>query len=131
MLTQVWLPADTATGDAPRWLFLDEPVSSLDIAHQLEVMRIARDFADAGGGVVMVMHDLNLSAMFADRIALIGAGRIVAHDTPETVLRDEILGPVYACPLRVNMTPARGSFILPQSVRGHALAGAENSEALR
>ena len=131
VLTQVWLPADTATGDAPRWLFLDEPVSSLDIAHQLEVMRIARDFADAGGGVVMVMHDLNLSAMFADRIALIGAGRIVAHDAPETVLRDEILGPVYACPLRVNTTPARGSFILPQSVRGHALAGAETSEAPR
>lgn len=128
VLTQVWLPI---SGAAPRWLFLDEPVSSLDIAHQLEVMRIARDFADAGGGVVMVMHDLNLSAMFADRIALIGAGRIVAHDAPETVLRDEILGPVYACPLRVNTTPARGSFILPQSVRGHALAGAETSEAPR
>lgn len=117
VLSQVWLPA---AGSAPRWLFLDEPVSSLDIAHQLDVMQIAREFADAGGGVVMVMHDLNLSAMFADRIALIGAGRILAHDTPEIVLRDEILAPVYACPLRVNRAPARGRFILPQSVRSHA-----------
>ena len=113
VLTQVWR-ADDATG--PRWLFLDEPVSSLDIAHQLLVMRIARGFAQEGGGVVMVMHDLNLSAMYADRIALLAAGRIVIHDQPGAVLRDEVLGGVYGCPLRVNATPASGSFILPQSV---------------
>ena len=140
VLSQVWLPV---AGTAPRWLFLDEPVSSLDIAHQLEVMQIAREFADAGGGVVMVMHDLNLSAMYADRIALIGAGRITAHDTPEAVLRDDILAPVYACPLRVNKTPVRGRFILPQSVGGpsngqtsgpahhHALAGTESDGGAR
>lgn len=131
VLAQVWLPV---AGNAPRWLFLDEPVSSLDIAHQLEVMQIARDFADAGGGVVMVMHDLNLSAMYAHRIALVGAGRIIAHGPPEGVLRDAVLVPVYACPLRVNTAPARGSFVLPQSVCGHsceALAGAGTDGASR
>ena len=128
VLSQVWLPA---AGSAPRWLFLDEPVSSLDIAHQLEVMQIAREFADAGGGVVMVMHDLNLSAMYADRIALIGAGRILAHGTPDTVLRDEVLAPVYACPLRVNRAPARGRFVLPQSVRSHAENAAHADEGAR
>ena len=94
-------------------------------------MQIAREFADAGGGVVMVMHDLNLSAMYADRIALIGAGRILAHGTPDTVLRDEVLAPVYACPLRVNRAPVRGRFILPQSVSSHAENAAHADEGAR
>ncbi|MFN7124205.1 MAG: ATP-binding cassette domain-containing protein, partial [Hydrogenophaga sp.] len=55
-------------GGAARALFLDEPISSLDIRHQLAVLRIARDVADNSGAVVAILHDLNLAAMFADRL---------------------------------------------------------------
>ena len=52
----------------PRYLLLDEPVSSLDIKHQLIIMDIARDYARRGGGVVAILHDLNLTAMYADQV---------------------------------------------------------------
>ncbi|MGY6410142.1 MAG: heme ABC transporter ATP-binding protein [Alkalilacustris sp.] len=114
VLAQVWAPV--ARGRA-RWLFLDEPVASLDIGHQLQVMRLARDYAARGGGVVAVMHDLNLTAMFADAVALIHDGRILASGPPAQVLTDANLSHAYACPLRTNRTPAPGQvFVLPQAV---------------
>lgn len=114
VLVQVWEPV--ANG-RPRWLFLDEPVSALDIGHQLEVMEIAREFADAGGGVVAVMHDLNLTAMFADRVVLLTDGCVLAAGAPAHVLRDGLLCQAYACPLRVGRVPVGPvPYILPQSV---------------
>ncbi len=112
VLAQVWEPI-TARG--PRWLFLDEPVAALDIGHQLGVMRLARRFADAGGGVVAVMHDLNLSAMVADRMALIVEGRLAAFGPPSEVLTDDHLSCAYGCPLRVNRPPVSGPWIVPQT----------------
>lgn len=99
-----------------RWLFLDEPVASLDIAHQLQVMQIARDFANQGGGVLVVMHDLNLSAMFADRVLVMRAGRLVADGRVEETLRDDLLSEVYGCALCSNQAPAAGQwFMLPHT----------------
>lgn len=112
VLAQVWRP--TAHGQ-PRWLFLDEPVSSLDIGHQLQVMRVARDYADQGGGVVTVMHDLNLTAMFADRVTLLAEGRVLAQGTPADVFRDEALSRAYRCPIRVNTPPEGGTYLLPHA----------------
>ncbi|MHC9236519.1 heme ABC transporter ATP-binding protein [Pseudooceanicola sp. 502str34] len=117
VLVQVWEP--TAHG-AARWLFLDEPVSSLDIGHQLQVMQIARDFADAGGGVVAVMHDLNLTAMFSDSVALLAQGRVMAQDRPEAVLTDALLSDAYACPIRVNTPPVAQTYLLPHAARAAA-----------
>lgn len=115
VLVQVWEPV---APDGPRWLFLDEPVAALDIGHQLSVMRIARRFADAGGGVVTVMHDLNLSAMFADRIALMQDGRLLAHDIPDRVLTDDLLARAYGCPVRVNCPARSGPWLVPQAAAG-------------
>lgn len=108
---QIWSPV---TGDKARWLFLDEPVAALDIAHQLQVMGIMRRFADQGGGVVAVMHDLNLSAMIADRLILMHEGRILAEGTPAEVLTDENLSAAYGCTLRVGQVP-QGPWLVPQS----------------
>lgn len=113
VLTQIGAAVD-ARG-APRWLFLDEPVASLDIGHQLQVMGIARDHAVAGGGVLAVLHDLNLAAMFADRIVLMAAGRILAQGRPAEVLEEGWLSRAYGCRLRVNAAPAEGPFVLPQA----------------
>ncbi len=111
VLAQVWAPE---TEDGPNWLFLDEPVSSLDIGHQLAVMRLAHEFARQGGGVLAVMHDLNLTAMFADKVALMQAGGIVAQGRTEEVLTSRLLSQVYECALRINTLPAgRTPYILP------------------
>lgn len=111
VLAQVWEPV---VEGQPRWLFLDEPVSSLDIGHQLMVMQLAKDYAKAGGGVVAVMHDLNLTAMFADQIMLINHGKVMAQGTPVDVLTGENLSAAYGCQLRINTTPDNDSvFLLP------------------
>lgn len=113
VLCQVWQPV--LDGQA-RFLLLDEPVSSLDIKHQLIIMGIARDFAKAGGGVVAILHDLNLTAMFADRIVMMHHGRAEAVGGPDQVLVDERISRVFECGLRVGVTPAGGApFVLPQS----------------
>lgn len=111
VLSQVWQPV---VDGKPRWLLLDEPVSSLDIGHQLQVMEIMRDFAQAGGGVIAVMHDLNLTAMYADRAMMMSGGVLIANDTPKRVLTDETLSFAYQCHLQTNVLPAVGvPFILP------------------
>jgi len=92
VLAQVWHPV---VEGSPRWLFLDEPVSSLDIGHQLDVMRVARAYADAGGGVVAIIHDLNLAAMFADQVVLFSNGRILANGAPQDVITAKCLEQVY------------------------------------
>lgn len=113
VLAQIWQPV---VGGEPRWLFLDEPVASLDIGHQLTIMRLARDFVHRGGGVVAVMHDLNLTAMFADRIAIMKGGRMAATGTPVQVLTDATLSEVYGCRLRISTPPAgRTPYVLPQA----------------
>lgn len=113
VLAQIWEPTGP---DGANWLFLDEPVASLDIGQQLAVMRLARDFARAGGGVVAVMHDLNLTAMFADAVCVLHAGRIAATGPPPEVLTSETLSRVYDCDLRVS-TPPPGTvpYLLPQA----------------
>ncbi|MDM9622589.1 heme ABC transporter ATP-binding protein [Rhizobium sp. S96] len=100
----------------PCWLLLDEPVSSLDISHQLTIMQLARTFCNNGGGVIAVMHDLNLTALFADRIILMKSGAIAASGSVHDVLTDETMQSVFGCPLRINRVPDDGTpFVLAHS----------------
>lgn len=115
VLCQVWHPVNRST---PSWLLLDEPVASLDIGHQLIIMDLARRYAKAGGGVIAVMHDLNLTALYADRVTLIDAGRVAATGTPAEVLTDDNLSRAYNCRLSVNTPAPPGTpYILPQSAK--------------
>ncbi|WP_290893988.1 heme ABC transporter ATP-binding protein [Hoeflea sp.] len=113
VLCQIWEPVDDA---GPCWLFLDEPVSSLDIRHQIGVMELAADYARRGGGVIAVMHDLNLTAMFADRVTLLSSGNVVAAGTPDMVMSDAALSETFGCRLRVGVKPSNGLFILPHAI---------------
>lgn len=98
----------------PRWLLLDEPVSSLDIGHQLEVMGLAKSYSEAGGGVVAVMHDLNLTALYADRVVILSDGQVLADGAPGDVMTDEILSKAYGCKITVNQAPHNSApFLLP------------------
>jgi iron complex transport system ATP-binding protein len=113
VLCQVWAPV---LDGAPRYLFLDEPVSSLDIKHQLIIMNIARDFSRRGGGVVAVLHDLNLTAMFAEKIFVMHRGKLAAAGSPQEVFSDDLISKVFECRLKVGALPAAGTpFVLPQS----------------
>jgi iron complex transport system ATP-binding protein len=111
-LAQVWEPVSP---QGPRWLMLDEPVASLDLGHQLQVMRLARSYADAGGGVIAIMHDLNLSAMFADRMAFLVAGKLAAIGTPTKVMQKDLLEAAYGCRIALNSAPNGGPWLLPQA----------------
>ncbi|ASP34282.1 heme ABC transporter ATP-binding protein [Labrenzia sp. VG12] len=99
VLCQVWdpVPAD----GPPRWLFLDEPVSSLDIKHQYQIMRLAAAYAAKGGGVVAVMHDLNLTAAFADTVLVMRNGERLAFGTRDEVMQPELLSKAYDFPLEI------------------------------
>ena len=82
-------------------VFLDEPTASLDLRHQEDVLRIARDLATSGRAVVIVVHDLSLAGAVADRIALLSAGRLVALGTPSEVLTEGAISDVYGLDVRV------------------------------
>ena len=86
VLAQIWEKLET-----PRYLLLDEPTSNLDIAHQHSTLKIARQFAAENAAVLVILHDLNLAAQYADKILLIKDGKVVSSGSPKTVLTPEII----------------------------------------
>ncbi|MCZ2203830.1 heme ABC transporter ATP-binding protein [Bartonella sp. A05] len=114
VLCQVWEPVHNGI---PRWLILDEPTANLDIQYQFIVMDIAQDFALRGGGVLAVLHDLNLAAYYADKMILLQQGRIYCEGDTSSVLTTQNLRDVYHCPLTVSEVPKTDvPFILPQTI---------------
>ena len=100
----------------PRALFLDEPTASLDIGHQISVLELARDFADAGGIVLAILHDLNLAAEFADHLVVLDQGRVVDEGACVETVNDRTIGGVYGISGAVGRLPAAHiPFVLPQS----------------
>ncbi|MFZ5975516.1 MAG: heme ABC transporter ATP-binding protein [Bacillota bacterium] len=89
-------------------LILDEPVSSLDIRHQLDVMELVRASADrTGTTAVCVLHDLNLALHYCDSIALLDNGRLRAYGPPEAMLGD-VVDEVYGVKLMQVPHPQTG-----------------------
>jgi iron complex transport system ATP-binding protein len=113
VLVQLWSRPDDGRG---RFLLLDEPTAGLDLAHQLLIIRLARAHAASGGGVLAVMHDLNLAAMLADEVVVLDRGRLVARGAPCEVITDRLMAEVYGVDLRVGATEP-GVFVLPQTAR--------------
>ena len=97
-----------ATGTI-RCLMLDEPVSSLDPAHQHAALCTARQIASQGAAVLIILHDLNLAGQYADRVVLLKAGRIAAAGTPAEVLRADLIGDVFGVRARVVENPVCGA----------------------
>lgn len=92
-------------GPGPRCLMLDEPISNLDPAHQHGALQIVRDLARSGAGVLVVLHDLNLAAQYADRIVLMQEGRIVAQGSPDTVLTESRIEEVFSVRAALGRNP--------------------------
>lgn len=86
-------------------LLLDEPAAALDLKHQQTVLALARRHARAGGAVVLVVHDLNLAAAYADRITLLARGEVAGTGPPDSVLTEALLEDVYDHPVHVTRHP--------------------------
>ncbi len=97
----------------PKLLLLDEPTNHLDPRHQVEVMVLCRRLAEEGLGVVVVLHDLNLAGLFADRLLLLHQGRMVALGRPAEVLRPERLEAVYGLPFALAQHPSGRPWVMP------------------
>ena len=93
-------------------VFLDEPTAALDLRHQEEVMQAAGALAASGRAVVVVVHDLSLAAAWADRVALIASGQLVAVGPPAAVLTAQAIERVYGLAVEVLVRAGR-PVILP------------------
>jgi iron complex transport system ATP-binding protein len=86
-------------------LFLDEPIASLDLKHQLALLQTAKNLAQGGLAVVAVLHDLQLAAGVGDDLVLLNKGRLVTRGKPETVLTPERLAEVFGVTLVAPSLP--------------------------
>ena len=98
-----------ALAQEPKILLLDEPISSLDIRYQCEILDLVRKLARRENlAVVVVLHQINLAAAIADSMLLLDAGHVRAHGTPSQVMTQELLENVFGAPLRVQLHPLSG-----------------------
>ena len=92
-----------ALAQQPQLLLLDEPTSSLDIKHQLEIMCLLKSLTQSKErSVIVSMHDLNMASRFSDRMLLLKQGRVYAVGTPEDVLTEENIEAVYGIKASVS-----------------------------
>lgn len=92
----------------PDVLLLDEPISALDLRHQVEVMSLLRRLAHDGIVVVVVLHDLLFAARYADRVLALDRGRLALDATPGDALATDILERVFGLPMTEVADPETG-----------------------
>ena len=97
VLTQVW----ELDGDRNKYLFLDEPTTSLDLLHQHSTLRTAKQWADQGAGVLVILHDLNLAMSYADEVVLLNEGERVAYGPTDEILVADALESVFRVKIRI------------------------------
>ncbi len=92
----------------PQILLLDEPVSNLDIKNQLEILDLIKKITkERGVTTVLVLHDLNLAARYADKLLVLNSGKIYAEGEPKEVLREDIISAVYGIEAEIKMDGER------------------------
>ena len=97
-----------ALAQEPEVLVLDEPTTSLDIRHEMEILELLRSSADQGMTIFLITHNLDLVSRFSDHILLLDDGCVVAEGRPDEVLQESILQQVYQWPVTVKNDPATG-----------------------
>ncbi len=108
-----------ACGEAmhgPGLLLLDEPTSSLDLRHQIDLVESARRRAQAGTAVIAILHDLNLAMRFADRIALLHRGRLAAIGDRRTAITQDRVRELFEVDVEVRHTDDGVPYLLPQTM---------------
>lgn len=111
-----------ALAQEPKLLLLDEPTAHLDINHQVEILDLVKSLnREQGVNVIGAMHDLNLAALYFDRLILLKEGRIFAGGTPEKVLTEENIKEVFSASVQVTQHPLTKSphiTIMPSASSG-------------
>ena len=105
VLAQIW--ERPASGF--RYLFLDEPLTSLDINYQQEFLQIARELAKEGIVLVAVMHDINLAIQFADKLFFLKEGELVGHGKPKEILSADLIKKVFNIQSTIINNPVTGN----------------------
>lgn len=90
-LARVLAQIHATEGALPGVLLLDEPTSALDARHQLRLMHLLRADAAQGRAILVVLHDLNLAAAFADRITMLNGGKVACSGTPHSVITPPVI----------------------------------------
>ncbi|WP_423822801.1 ATP-binding cassette domain-containing protein [Salinisphaera sp. SPP-AMP-43] len=99
---RVWLAMLLAQGS--RFLLLDEPLSALDIAHQVDTLSLIRRLcSDLGVGVIIVLHDVNMVSRYCDQLVALRDGRLLAQGTPGELMDDATLEAIYG--IRMSVMP--------------------------
>jgi iron complex transport system ATP-binding protein len=86
---------------AHKLVFLDEPLNNLDIKHQYKALEIIKNFTKKANSAIVVLHDLNLAAQFADKILLMKSGKVSAYGTPQEVFTAETISQTYNFPCTI------------------------------
>ena len=113
-----------ATVEQQQALFLDEPIASLDLKHQLALLDTARTVADSGVAVLAILHDLNLAATYADHLVAMSDATIVTSGKPSEVITTNMVENVFG--VRLPITPMPGSG-LPSVLPQHHLVSERSS----
>ncbi len=101
VMAQIWRQSDAPQ----RLLLLDEPCAGLDVAHQQQLMQAVKQFANQGVGVIMVLHDFNLAARYANTLLAVKAGKVAACGKPEHVLTVENMKQLFNVNCRIVPHP--------------------------
>jgi len=104
VLAQIWDKPENGY----RYLFLDEPLTSLDINYQQEFLQLAREFAKEDTVLVAVMHDINLAVQYADKLFFLKEGQLLAHGKPAEVLNEALIENVFGIKTKIINNPVTG-----------------------
>ncbi len=102
-----------ALAQEPSVLVLDEPTTFLDIRHEMTTFELLRRLRDEGATILLVTHNINLAARYADELVLMNRGRVAAHGSPERVLTEDRVASVYEWPVSI-MSLSEGGHTAPQ-----------------
>jgi iron complex transport system ATP-binding protein len=110
-----------ALAQEPRLLLLDEPTANLDLHHQVTTLELVRGLArEHGLSVLAAVHDLQLAALYCDRVALLHAGQIAGHGPPEAVLTESLLQEAFGQRVVLSAHPTHGVPLVALVPNGNA-----------
>jgi iron complex transport system ATP-binding protein len=110
-----------ALAQQPRLLLLDEPTANLDLHHQVAMLELVRGLSrEQGLGVVAAVHDLQLAALYCDRVALLRGGRLISHGSPEAVLTESLLLEAFGQRVALSPHPTHGVPLVALVPNGNA-----------
>ena len=110
VLAQIW--THDKNDSEVKYLFLDEPVSSLDLYHQQTVLQMAHRLAQSGYCVIAVLHDLNLITQYADKVLLVYQGHVDAYGSPSFVFTKDRIKHVYGINVRLIQDSVSGQLLI-------------------